>query len=138
MVLYSLILQTSTFPDVFKMSIIKPLFNCGDRKILSNYRPISMLTNFSKIFEKIIKTRLISYLENNNLLSKNQFGFRPGLSTENALYNVSQFLYDSLDNGLKAIAVFIDFAKAFDTIQHDTLLRILLNFGISNKSLLWF
>jgi len=60
------------------------------------------------------------------------------LSTENALYNVSQFVYDSLDNGLKAIAVIIDFAKAYDTIQHDTLLRILPNFGIGNKRLLWF
>jgi len=125
--IYNLCIQTSTFPDDFKIAIIKPLFKGGDLKILSNYRPISMLTNFSKIFEKIIKTRLISYLENNNLLSKNQFGFRPGLSTENALYNVSQFLYDSLDNGLKAIAVFIAFAKVFDTIQHDTLLRILIS-----------
>lgn len=132
--IYNLCIQTSTFPDNFKIAIIKPLFKGGNHKILSNYRPISMLTNFSKI----IKSRLITYLENNNLLSKNQFGFRPGLSTENALYNVSQFLYDSLDNGLKAIAVFIDFAKAFDTIQHDILLSILPNFGISNKSLLWF
>ncbi|XP_060867472.1 uncharacterized protein LOC132942833 [Metopolophium dirhodum] len=67
--------KTSTFPDDFKIAIIKPSFKGGDHKILSNYRPISMLTNFSKIFEKIIKSRLISYLENNNLLSKNQFGF---------------------------------------------------------------
>lgn len=97
-----------------------------------------MLTNFSKIFEKIIKARLTSYLEKNNLLSKNQYGFRPGLSTENALYNATQFLYDSLDKGLKTIAVFIDLAKAFDTIQHDILLKIIPNFEINNKSLLWF
>lgn len=136
--IYNLSLQNSIFPDNFKIAIIKPLFKGGDHKTISNYRPISMLTNFSKIFEKIIKSRLISYLENNNLLSKNQYGFRPGLSTENALYNATQFIYDSLDNGLKTIAVFIDLAKAFDTIQHDTLLQILPNFGVNNNSLLWF
>lgn len=136
--IYNLSIQNGIFPDDFKIAIIKPLFKGGDRKTINNYRPISMLTNFSKIFEKIIKTRLISYLEKNNLLSKNQYGFRPGLSTENALYDVSQFSYESLDNGLKTIAVFIDLAKAFDTIQHDLLLRTLPNFGIENKSLLWF
>jgi len=83
--IYNLSIQNSIFPDNFKIAIIKPLFKGGDHKTISNYRPISMLTNFSKIFEKIIKSRLISYLENNNLLSKNQYGFRPGLSTENAL-----------------------------------------------------
>ncbi|VVC38692.1 Endonuclease/exonuclease/phosphatase,Reverse transcriptase domain [Cinara cedri] len=131
-------IQNSIFPENFKIAIIKPLFKGGDRKNISNYRPISMLFNFSKIFEKIIKTRLISYLEKNNLLSKNQYGFRPGISTENALYNATQFLYDSLDNGLKTIAVFIDLAKAFDTIHHNILLRLLPNFGITNKSLRWF
>lgn len=78
-----------------------------------------MLTNFSKIFEKIIKTRLITYLEKHDLLSKNQYGFKPGLSTENSLCRVTQFLYDSLDNGFKIIAVFINLEKAFDIIQHD-------------------
>jgi len=136
--IFNLSIESSIFPDKFKTAVIKHLFKGGDRKIISNYRPISMLTNFSKIFEKIIKARLISYLEKNNLLSKNQYGFRPGLRTENALYNAIQFLYDSLDKGLKTIAVFIDLAKAFDTIQHDILLKILPNFGINNKSLLWF
>lgn len=77
---------------------------------------------------------LIPYLEKNNLcVSKNQYGFWPGLSTENALYHVTQFLYDSLDNGLKSVAVFIDLAKAFNSIQYDTQLRILPNFGINNN-----
>uniref|UniRef100_A0A2S2PY08 Putative RNA-directed DNA polymerase n=1 Tax=Sipha flava TaxID=143950 RepID=A0A2S2PY08_9HEMI len=93
---------------------------------MSNYRPISLLTNFSKIFEK------------NNLLSKNQFGFRQGLSTENALYQVTQFLYHTLDNGAKTIAIFLDLAKAFDTINHDILSQILPTFGINKRNLLWF
>jgi len=68
--------------------------------------------------EKIVKNRLITYLEENNLLSKNQFGFRKGLGTIDALYNVSKYIYNALDNNQKAIAVFLDFAKAFDTVNH--------------------
>jgi len=88
--------------------------------------------------EKIIKSRLISYLEKNKLLSKHQYGFRPGLSTENALYQVTQFLYHALDSGLKTIAIFLDLAKAFDTIHHNILFQILPSFGINNRTLLWF
>jgi len=104
--LYNLNIQNSVFPDSFKLAIIKPLFKGGDRKYMTNFRTISMITNFSKIFEKIIKSRLITYLEQNKLLSKNKYGFRPGLGTENALYKVTQFLYDKLDNGNNVLAVF--------------------------------
>lgn len=97
-----------------------------------------MLSNYSKIFEKIIKARLISFLEKNQLLSKNQFGFRPGLSTDNALYKVTQFLYNTLDNSEKSLAIFLDIAKAFDMVDHDILLNILPSFGITKCSLTWF
>jgi len=85
---------------------------------MSNYRPISMLCNFSKILEKIVKSRLISYLEKYKLLSKFQFGFRPGRSTTNALYSTTQFIYEKLDSNEKVIAIFLDLAKAFDTVDH--------------------
>jgi len=136
--IYNLSIKNSFFPDNFKTAIIKPLIKGGDRRSMFHYRPISMLTNFSKIFEKIIKSRLISYLEKNKLLSKHQYGFRPGLSTENALYQVTQFLYHSLDSGLKTMAIFLDLAKAFDTIHHNILFQILPSFGINNRALLWF
>lgn len=67
-----------------------------------------MLNNFAKIFEKIIKQRLISFLEANKLLSKNQYGFRPSIGTEDALYQTTQFIYRELDNSNKVIAVFLD------------------------------
>jgi len=70
MYIYNLSIQNSVFPDNFKLAIIKPLFKGGDRKYMTNYRSISIITNFSKIFEKIIKSRLITYLEQNKLLSK--------------------------------------------------------------------
>jgi len=106
------------------------------KKNATNHRPISMLCNFSKIFEKIIKVRLITFLETNELLSKNQFGFQPGRSMTGALYAMSKFLYNKLDNNKKVIAVFLDLAKAFDTVIHDELLKMLPSFGISNESLM--
>jgi hypothetical protein len=118
--------------------VIKPLHKGGDPTNINNYRPISLLSNFSKIFEKIIKSRLIAYLEGNKLLSKNQFGFRPGIGTEEALYNTTTFLYNELDKSNKVIAVFLDLTKAFDTVNHQILLEILRSFGINNNSWNWF
>jgi len=80
---------------------VKPLYKTGNKENISNYRPISMLCNFSKIFEKIVKTRLITFLEKNKLLSNNQFGFRPGKSTTGALYTTIKFLYKELDQNKK-------------------------------------
>lgn len=80
----------------------------------------------------------MAFLENNNLLSKNQYGFRSGVGTTDALYMFSKYIYDVLDNSKKTIAVFLDFAKAFDTVDHNELLNIMPGFGIDNVSLKWF
>jgi len=76
--IYNLSIKQSIFPDYFKVAVVKPLLKGGDCKNIKNYRPISLLTSFSKILEKLIKTRLFDFLEENQLLSNNQFGFRPG------------------------------------------------------------
>lgn len=136
--IYNLSLEQNVFPDKLKLAVIKPLHKGGDPTNINNYRPISLLSNFSKIFEKIIKSRLMAYLEANKLLSKNQFGFRPGIGTEDALYNTTKFLYNELDKSNKVIAVFLDLTKAFDTVDHQILLDILQCFGIMNNSLNWF
>jgi hypothetical protein len=120
------------------VAVIKPLFKNGDKTCINNYRPISMLSNFFKIFEKIVKNRLIIFLEKFGLLSKNQFDFRPGLDTENTLYNVTRFINSALDDGKKVMAIFLDLAKAFDTVNHIELLNILPEFGINSLSLDWF
>jgi len=96
------------------------------------------LSNFAKIFEKIIRKRLISFLEKHKLLSKNQFGFRPGLGTENALFTSIEFIYNELDNSNKVLAVFLDLAKAFDTVNREILTQILPSFETNKVSLSWF
>ncbi|KAL4131531.1 hypothetical protein QTP88_008826 [Uroleucon formosanum] len=121
-----------------KLAIIKPIYKNGDKTCINNYRPISMLSNFSKILEKIVKNRLITFLEKHELLSKQQFGFRPGLGTENALYSATHFIKNALDNSKKVIAIFLDLSKAFDTVNHKKLINILPNFGITVTSLIWF
>jgi len=97
-----------------------------------------LTSNLAKIVEKVVKSRLLTFLENNKLLSKNQYGFRPGVGTTDALYMVSKYIYDALDNSKKTIAVFLDFAKAFDTVDHKKLLNIMTVFGIVDESLKWF
>jgi len=76
-----------------------------------------MIDNFAKLLEKIIKNRLMKYLESNNLLSKNQFGFRLGPSAEDALYRVTKFISNSFHNGEKTLAIFLDLKNAFATVN---------------------
>lgn len=91
--LYNLSIRVCTFPDKFKIAVVLPLHKSGDRRNRNNYRPISMLSNFSKIVEKVIKNHLIKYLEDNNLLSVNHFGFRPGIGTDVPLYKATKHTY---------------------------------------------
>jgi len=136
--IYNMSLSEGIFPTKFKLAIVKPLFKKGNKESMNNYRPISMTCNFSKLLEKIVKSRLISFLEKHHLLSKNQFEFRPGVGTVDAIYSVSRHIYKGLDRGDKTIGIFLDFAKAFDTVDHKILLNILPNFGIKNNSHNWF
>jgi len=77
-------------------------------------------------------------MENHKLLSKNQFGFKPGISTENALFSTTEFIYNELDSSNKGLAMFLDLAKAFDTVNHEILLQILPSFGIDKMCIAWF
>lgn len=97
-----------------------------------------MLSNFAKIFEKIIKARLINYLENNCLLSKNKNDFRPKRGTEDALYAVTEFLLKALDKGEKVFGVFLDLETTFDTADHSLLFKVFNSYGISGICLNWF
>ena len=106
--------------------------------IFSNYRPVSLLCSLSKVLEKIMYNRVISFLNENDVLFKYQFGFRKSHSTYLALTVLMDKLIKSLENGNYVIGVFLDFSKAFDTVDHKILLAKLCHYGIRGSALDWF
>lgn len=133
--LCNLCLTQGTFPDVFKRAIIHPVHKGGDRDSVINYRPISLLPILSKILEKVINARLIDYLTANNILSSNQFGFRSKMSTEEAVSLLSNHLVEHINKGNKCLGIFLDLAKAFDTVSIPILLNKLDRVGIRGIAL---
>lgn len=129
------ILQSGKFPDAFKEAVVKPLFKKGDVLEMGNYRPISLISNLAKVTEKVIKQRINSYLTKHQLLSHKQFGFRQGISTEDAIVNLTNNIYQGLDKGDAVLCVFVDLAKAFDTVSHKKLIEIVEDLGFRGTAL---
>ena len=124
------------FPYDLKTAKVLPFFKKkGDINEISNYRPISLLSIFSKLFEKLVHKRLYSYFDENNIITENQYGFRALHSTSHALINATENLYKSLDNDLHTLGIFIDFSKAFDTVDHSILCSKLEHYGINGNML---
>jgi len=126
------------FPDLLKIAKVSPIFKAGDKSNISNYRPISVLPSFSKIFEKIVYNRLLNYLTKHSILYKHQYGFRSNHSTSMAVLEMLDKITDAMDNNKFSIGVFIDLSKAFDTINHKILLQKLEFYGIRGNALNWF
>ena len=123
-------LKTGSFPVKLKLARVRPLFKKGDPQIINNYRPISILPAISAIFERVIHLQLTHYFEDNTLLTKSQYGYRSGHSTELASLELTDRIYKHLENNEVPIAIFIDLSKAFDTLDHDILLSKLDYYGI--------
>ena len=130
--------SSGQFPDELKIAKVCPVFKGGLRSSFLNYRPISVLQSFSKIFEKIVYNRLESYILSNNILINNQYGFRPVHSTYMAMLDMVNKVSESIDNHEVSIGIFIDLSKAFDTLNHSILLSKLKLYGIREIPLLWF
>ena len=121
-----------------KIALVSPLYKAKDPMIFSNYRPISLLPLFSKILEKLMYNGLLSFLNKCNVINKKQFGFRNNHSTYMALLIMLDNIRNALDNGECAVGIFLDFQKAFDTVDHDMFLDKLFNYGIRGIALEWF
>lgn len=134
----NLSLKTATVPKDWKTAQITPVHKSGNVTDANNYRPISILPVVSKILEKAVQHQLMNYLEENNLLTDKQFGYRRKRSTELATTLFIDTIRKAGDKGLLSGAVFIDLSKAFDTLGHDNLLWKLENHGIKGLALKWF
>ena len=121
--IYNLSLETGIFPENLKIAKVIPVFKKGDDQLISNYRPISLLSIFSKIFEKLIAKRMRNYLDKYSILTENQFGFREKHSTTLALINIIDNIYSNLNDNNLVIGIFFDLSKAFDCVDKSILLK---------------
>ena len=131
-------LEQGVFPSELKLANVLPLFKSGDSMLFNNYRPVSLLCTLSKVFEKVMYSRLHSFLQEQNILINNQFGFRRLHSSYMALMFMMDKITNAIDNGDYVIGIFLDFSKAFDTVNHGILLEKLCHYGIRGHALDWF
>ncbi|XP_054263804.1 uncharacterized protein LOC128987119 isoform X1 [Macrosteles quadrilineatus] len=131
-------LKTGEFPTNLKTSIVRPIFKKGNRNLIENYRPVSLLPVFSKIIEKVVHTQLQEYLESNRLITNSQHGFRKSHSTNSALISLTDDIYKAMDGSQSTLAVCCDLSKAFDCVDHAVLLKKLTKYGIRGSSWKWF
>ena len=135
--LFNLSFDKNIFPDEWKNTNVIPLPKEGDMTKCTNYRPISLLPLPGKLIKKIVHNRISKFLENHTLLNPNQGGFRKNNSTINTIANYLDNIYDSINDKNLSLAIYIDFSKAFDTVNHDILLQKLSHLGLRHNSLNW-
>jgi hypothetical protein len=130
MFIFNLSLSTGTFPNLMKITKVRPIFKKGRKQDVSNYRPISILPVFSKILETIMYNRVLSFLNKHNLITSVQNGFRANKSTYTAIQSFIEEILNALDSKHPAVGLFLDLSKAFDVINHDRLLAKLELYGL--------
>lgn len=116
-------ISTGIVPDIFKISRITPIFKSGTVTEPGNYRPIAIISPFGKILERLVYNQMVLFLEKHSILYNYQFGFRKGYSTEYAILEIIDNLKKAIDKKSITCGIFLDFSKAFDTINHDILLK---------------
>ena len=134
----NLSISTGMYPSKLKMAKIIPIFKAEDNTNANNYRPISLLSNFNRIFEKLVFSRMESFIEQNDILSPSQYGFRKAHSTQHAILDIVSTIQENMDKRLFSCGVFIDLKKAFDTVDHKILLHKLDHYGFRGVINKWF
>ena len=130
--------STGVFPDALKVAKVIPLHKGGSTQDFNNFRPISLLSIFDKIFEKIMHKKLYEFIVAHEILFQNQFGFQKNNSAAHSMIEISEKIKETIDNGKFGCGIFIDLKKAFDTVNHDILISKLEHYGIRGSLLKWF
>ena len=130
--------QQGVFPEELKIAAVTPLYKAKDPMMFNNYRPISLISVFAKILERLMYNRLLKFINKHQIFNKHQFGFRDKHSTFMALIILLENLVNAIDNGKCAVGIFLDFQKAFDTVDHCILLDKLYFYGIRGQAFDWF
>lgn len=134
--IFNSMVDTKMYPDILKIHRVIPIPKGKKTLGINNFRPISVLPVVNNIFERIIGRQISIYFETNNILCDNQFGFRKGCGTEEAVVNVQNYMCNLLDKGnTGVVGIFFDLSKAFDMIEHDILLGKLGYYGICGNEL---
>ena len=122
---FSLVFELGYFPQIFKTAKVIPVFKCGNKELLNNYRPISLLPYLFKVLEKLIKTRFLKFFGKQKILYGHQYGFRKNHSVVHALLDVTSLNYDSIQDKKKKYSALLlmDFRKAFDIVSHKIFLQ---------------
>jgi len=136
--IFNLSCAKGIFPEKLKLARVLPLYKKGSIDDMLNYRPISLLNNFSKVFERTVYNKLINFLDKFNILYSKQFGFRKGHSTTYALFEAVNFIKSEINSKKHVLGLFLDLSKAFDTCNHEILLSKLDHYGIRGSMLEWF
>ena len=130
-------MRSGQIPNRLKLGQITPVHKSGPRSEAKNYRPITLTSHIIKIFERVITKKLVDYLEANLLFNKRQHGFRKGRSCLSQLMDHYQNILNIMENGTNADVVYLDFAKAFDKVDHGILIRKLVQIGVGGQFLAW-
>jgi hypothetical protein len=132
--IYNRMLSSGFFQTRLKFAEVKPIFKKADKKVTSNCRPISLLTSFSEIFEKVIYNRIFQYINHNHIHVNEKFGFKHALSTDIASCNLSKNIMTALNNKLLVGGIFCGLHNVFDCVNHDILLSKMEFYSISRKT----
>ena len=122
---------------MFKQAYIAPVHKGGSKLDPANFRPLSLTSHVMKVFERVLKVELVRHLETNDLLKQNQHGFIVGRSTQTQLLQHYTDVFEVISEGVRLDTIYLDFAKAFDKVNHDILLRKIANHGIRGKVGVW-
>ena len=136
--IFKVSIKQGIFPDRLKIAKVTPIFKSGAKNNVSNYRPMSILPVLLKVLERIMYNRVYNHIDCKGLLYEKQFGFQRNNSTEHAILQLTRDITSSFEKGEYTLGVFIDLSKAFDTVDHQILLKKLHYYGIDGTALEWF